>query len=201
MADVLLIGSGNADKARELATLMEGLPWEIQSLNDYPPVEEPVEDGETFEANALLKARYYCGVFGVACVADDSGLEVDVLQGAPGVYSARYAGHACSYDDNNRKLLAALEGSPWHERTARFRCCAALALPGGDTHVEFGTVEGHIAIACEGANGFGYDPLFVPEGGDRTFGEMAPDAKHAVSHRGRAFLKMRVYLEQGLGTA
>lgn len=201
MADVLLIGSGNVDKARELAVLMEGLPWEVRSLKDYPATEAPEETGDTFEANALLKARYYSDVFGVACVADDSGLEVDALDGAPGVYSARYAGDHCSYDDNNNKLLDALDGVPWHERTARFRCCAALVLPGGtETHVEFGAVEGRIAIAAAGSNGFGYDPLFVPDGGDRTFGEIPPQAKHAISHRGRAFARMRAYLEARVET-
>jgi len=200
MAEILLIGSGNPDKARELAALMAGLPWEVRGLKDYPPVAEPEENGETFEANAILKARYYSGHFGVACVADDSGLEVDALEGAPGVYSARYAGPGCSYDDNNEKLLDALEGVPWHERTARFRCCAALVIPGEEeAHVELGTAEGHVAAICEGTQGFGYDPLFVPLGEDRTFGQMAPAAKHALSHRGEAFRKMRAYLEQRHG--
>lgn len=201
MPDVLLIGSGNADKARELVELMAGLPWEVRSLKDYPAVTEPAETGATFEENALLKARYYSEHFGVACVADDSGLEVDALDGAPGVYSARYAGEHCSYDDNNAKLLEALEGVPWHERTARFRCCAAFVAPGeAQAHVEFGEVEGHVAAICEGTLGFGYDPLFVPRGEEKTFGQMPPEAKHAISHRGRAFQQMRTYLEQRHGT-
>ena len=184
MAEILLLGSGNIDKARELAVLLADLPWEVRSLKDYPDVAEPEEDGDTFEANALLKARFYGTHFGVPCVADDSGLEVDALNGAPGVYSARYAGPGCSYSDNNRKLLEAIDGVAWHERTARFRCCAALVMPdGAGTHVEMGTVEGHIAAECAGENGFGYDPLFVPNGHDATFGEMAPEAKHAISHR------------------
>lgn len=200
MADVLLIGSANPDKARELVELMAGLPWEVRSLKDYPAVEEPEETGTTFEENALLKARYYSAHFGVACVADDSGLEVDALEGAPGVYSARYAGDHCSYDDNNEKLLDALEGVPWHERTARFRCCAALVIPGeSEVHVESGTVEGYISAIIEGDQGFGYDPLFVPRGEEITFGQMAPAEKHKISHRGRAFQQMRTYLEQRHG--
>jgi len=199
MPEVLLLGSGNLDKARELAVLLEGLPWEVRSLRDFSAVEEPVEDGDTFESNALIKAKFYGAHFGVACVADDSGLEVDALNGAPGVYSARYAGDSCSYADNNSKLLRALDGVPWHERTARFRCCAALVLPDGTHHVEFGTVEGHIPIACAGDSGFGYDPLFVPRGDDRTFGEMSPLEKHAISHRGQAFARMRDYLENRYG--
>src|SRR5262245_53380544 len=113
-ARLLVIGSGNRDKARELAVLLEGLPWEVKSLEDFPAVVEPEETGTTFVANALLKARYYSQALGgVVCVADDSGLAVDVLDGAPGVYSARYAGEGCSYADNNRKLLRSLDGYAW----------------------------------------------------------------------------------------
>jgi XTP/dITP diphosphohydrolase len=196
MAEVLLIGSGNRDKARELATLLTGLPWDVRCLKDYPEVAEPEEDGSTFEENALKKARYYGAHFDVACVADDSGLSVDFLDGAPGVYSARYAGEGCSYADNNEKLLDALAGLPWHERTARFVCCAAFVpREGSAVHVVEGVVEGHIAVAPSGRRGFGYDPLFVPTGDERTFAEMAPEEKHAVSHRGRAFAAMKEYLE------
>ena len=195
MAEVLLIGSGNRDKARELAHLLEGLPWDVKDLADFPAVPEPEEDGATFEENATKKARFYSEHFGVACVADDSGLEVDALDGAPGIYSARYAGEGCTYADNNEKLLDALEEYLWHERTARFVCCAAFARPGGDPHVVRGTVEGHIAMEGFGENGFGYDPLFVPEGEARTFGEMTPKEKHKLSHRGRAFAQIRAYLE------
>ena len=191
----LLIGSGNRDKAAELAHILEGLPWTIHSLRDYPEVEEPIEDGATFEENALKKARYYGQQFGVACVADDSGLVVDALDGAPGVYSARYAGEGCTYADNNAKLLNALRDTPESERTARFVCCAALVLPDGRSHIELGTVEGRIAAEYRGANGFGYDPVFIPQGHDVTFGEMDPADKHAISHRGRAFRNLRAYLE------
>jgi XTP/dITP diphosphohydrolase len=195
LAKPLLIGSGNRDKARELAVLLEGLPWEVKSLKGFPEVPEPEEDGETYEENAVLKARYYSAQFGVACVSDDSGLSVDALDGGPGVYSARYAGPEVNYQMNNDKLLDALDGLAWHERTARFVCCAAFVAPGGEPHVEVGTVEGHIAVESFGSNGFGYDPLFVPEGSEETFAEMAAEAKHRVSHRGEAFRKIRVYLE------
>ncbi|MBI1318261.1 MAG: RdgB/HAM1 family non-canonical purine NTP pyrophosphatase [Candidatus Hydrogenedens sp.] len=195
MSKVLLIGSGNAHKAEELATLLAGLPWEVRSLKDFPAVEEPEETGETFEENALLKARYYGRHFGVACVADDSGLCVDALGGAPGVYSARYAGPDCTYDDNNEKLLDELEEYPWHQRTARFVCCAAFLEPGGEPQVFRGEVEGHISVEACGEAGFGYDPLFVPSGEERTFAEMTAKEKHALSHRGRAFAQLRAYLE------
>lgn len=195
MSKVLVIGSGNEDKSRELAVLLESLDWEVRSLKAYPAMAEPEEDGATFEDNALLKARYYCEQLGEACVADDSGLEVDALDGAPGVFSARYAGEGCTYADNNAKLLQALDGKPWHERTARFVCCAAFMTPEGESHVIRGTVEGHIAVDLYGEAGFGYDPLFVPEGEKRTFAEMSSEEKHALSHRGRAFRLLRAYLE------
>lgn len=195
MSRVLVIGSGNRDKARELAELLKGLPWDVKSLKDFPPVEEPEETGATFEENALLKARYYSQALGgVVCVADDSGLAVDALDGAPGIYSARYAGENCTYADNNNKLLDALDAYAWHERTARFVCCAAFHDPAGVEHVELGTVEGHIAMEPFGDNGFGYDPVFVPKGQDCTFGEMTPAEKHAISHRGRAFAQLRAWL-------
>lgn len=197
MPEVLVIGSGNRDKARELAELLKGLPWEVKSLADFPPVPEPEETGESFEANALLKARYYSEALGgVACVADDSGLVVDLLDGAPGIYSARFAGEGCSYEDNNEELLDALEPYVWHERTAHFVCCAAFHHPKGEEHTVLGTVEGHISMEPFGENGFGYDPLFVPNGEDRTFAEMSATEKHRLSHRGRAFEAMRAWLAQ-----
>jgi len=191
----LVIGSGNRAKAAELAELLEGLPWVVKSLADFPEVPAPIEDGDTFEANAVKKAAYFSNRLNICCVADDSGLMVDALGGAPGIHSARYAGPACNDADNRAKLLAALDGVPEAERTARFVCCAAFAAPGQPMHVETGTVEGRIASECRGRLGFGYDPLFVPEGFDKTFGEMDPVQKHLISHRGRALRKLRAYME------
>lgn len=195
MSEILLIGTGNRDKAAELAEILQGLPWEVKSLADVPPVPEPVEDGDTFEANALTKAVYYSRRFDVCCVADDSGLAVDALGGAPGVYSARYAGEGCSYADNNVKLLSALGAVPEEKRSARFICCAAFAHRSGRTHTETGAVEGRIVAEPRGNMGFGYDPLFVPRGYDLTFAEMSADQKHGISHRGQAFKRLRKYLE------
>ncbi len=199
MPRALLIGSNNKDKAAELAGLLADTPWTVKTLAEFGSVPEPDETEDTFEGNALLKARYYSAYFGVACVADDSGLEVDVLNGAPGVYSARYAGEDCTYDDNNRKLLAALQGVPPEDRTARFVCCAAFVDTNGAQHVERGTVEGRIAPEPRGTQGFGYDPVFIPNGYDRTFGELSPDVKHSVSHRGEAFQKLSAYLARHAG--
>ena len=195
MAEPLLLGTNNQGKVVELAEILRGLPWDIRSLADFPPVPEPVEEGDTFEANAVAKAAYFSKRFNVWCAADDSGLVVDALDGAPGVLSARYAGPDATDSDNSAKLLAALEGTPESERAARFVCCAAVVNPDGDVHVEFGTVEGRIAFECRGRSGFGYDPLFIAEGFDETFGEVDPARKLAVSHRGRAFRKLRAYLE------
>jgi XTP/dITP diphosphohydrolase len=194
MGEVLLVGSANRKKAAELSALLQGLPWEVRNLHDYPTVPEPEETGATFEENALLKARYYGEAFNVSCLADDSGLVVDVLDGAPGIYSARYAGPGATDADNCAKLLDALEEYMWHERTARFVCHTAFFRPGHAVHVEDGAVEGHISMEPFGDGGFGYDPLFVPLGYDRTFGEMDPVEKHGLSHRGRALAKFRAYL-------
>ena len=195
MAEPLLLGTNNQGKVVELAEIFRGLPWDIRSLADFPPVPAPIEEGDTFEANAIAKAAYFSQRFNVWCVADDSGLVVDALGGGPGVLSARYAGPDATDSANSAKLLAALEGTPESERTARFVCCAAVVKPDGDVHVEFGTVEGRIAFELRGRSGFGYDHLFIAEGFDKTFAEVGPARKLAVSHRGRAFRKLRAYLE------
>ncbi len=195
MPRVLLIGSGNRDKAAELNMLLAGTDWEVRSLADYPKVEEPVEDADTFEGNAMLKAKYYGELFEVACVADDSGIEVDALDGEPGVYSARYAGEECSYADNNRKLLKALSPVENEKRGARFVCCAAYLSEDGRFRIEFGEVRGRVTREAKGENGFGYDPVFIPGGSGLTFGEMEPSEKKTFSHRGEAFKKMRAFLE------
>lgn len=195
MHETLLLGTRNVEKAAELAALLEGLPWKVVSLADMPEVPEPVEDGATFEENAVKKAFHYGQHLNVACVADDSGLAVDALDGAPGVLSARYAGEGCSYEDNNRKVLEGLKGVPEEQRTARFICCAVFAPLIGPPRVEVGKIEGRIALEPRGDKGFGYDPIFIPEGHDLTFGEMDPAEKNAISHRGRAFLKLRQFLE------
>jgi len=193
--ETLVVGTRNPGKVRELALLLDGLPWNLKGLGDLPPVDDPIEDGDTFEANAIKKALYFSGCFGMPAVADDSGLVVDALDGGPGVHSARYAGDGATDADRNVKLLAALANVPEAERTARFVCCAAFARPGGPPHIEMGVTEGYILFAPRGHDGFGYDPLFVPRGHTLTFAELSPYEKMAVSHRGKAFRKLRDYLE------
>lgn len=197
MDKVLLIGSGNPDKQKELQALLSNTSWQVKGLKDFEAIPEPEETEDTLEGNALLKASYYSRHFNVACVADDSGLEVNALNGAPGVYSARYAGEDCTYDDNNQKLLKALSNVPQDKRGARFACCAAFVdinSPATE-HVELGTVDGTIAHACLGEHGFGYDPVFIPQGYDQTFAQLGLEVKSQISHRGRAFRALSAFLE------
>jgi non-canonical purine NTP pyrophosphatase (RdgB/HAM1 family) len=195
VSESLLIGSGNANKAAELVEILRGLPWNVVTLNKFPGVTEPEETGKDFESNALIKALHYRRQCGLPCVTDDSGLEVEALGGAPGVYSARYAGLKCTYADNNAKILTALQDVPMEERTARFVCCAAFADLEGSVHIVRGTIEGAIVFNPRGTGGFGYDPIFVPENNALTFAEMTSTQKHSMSHRGRAFQGLRDYLE------
>lgn len=181
----IVLASANPKKAAEI---VEILGEHLELVPRPAEVPEVVEDADTFEGNSRLKAVALVAATGLAAVADDSGLEVDALDGAPGVWSARYAGEDATDQDNVDKLLAALADRPDPtDRTARFQAVVVLRHPDGSELVASGTVEGHIAAAPRGPGGFGYDPVFVPNEGDgRTFGEMAPAEKHAMSHRGRA---------------
>ncbi len=180
----LLIASRNRHKCEEIRAILDVPGLTMVSAADCPELPDVDEDGETFEANALKKAVTLARLTGLRALGDDSGLEVDALGGAPGVRSARYAGEPVDYAANNRKLLTALENAA--SRRARFRCVLALASPAGKTWLVEGVCEGSIACAEKGRQGFGYDPLFVPEGFEETFAEMAPARKNALSHRGRA---------------
>ena len=188
----LVVASANPDKVREIAAILDA-----HALLPRPPEVPDVEEtGSTLEENARLKAMALVEATGEASVADDTGLEVTALGGAPGVRSARYAGEAATYADNVTKLVDALEGID--DRRARFRTVALARFPDGRELVAEGVVEGTIAVSPRGNRGFGYDPLFVPAEGDgRTFAEMSADEKHAVSHRGRAFRALDAMLAQG----
>jgi XTP/dITP diphosphohydrolase len=178
----LVCASANPDKAREIAAILVGHEL-LPRPSGVPDVDET---GDTLEANARLKAVALVEATGSPAVADDTGLEVAALDGAPGVYSARYAGEGATYADNVAKLLAALEGVD--DRRARFRTVALACFPDGREVIVEGVVDGTISTSPRGEAGFGYDPLFVPDEGDgRTFAEMTAEEKHAVSHRGRAF--------------
>jgi XTP/dITP diphosphohydrolase len=189
----LLIGTRNRDKAHELVALLGDLPVSIRTLHDVEGVPEIVEDADTLEGNAIKKATVAFERTGLPSVGDDTGLEVGYLQGAPGVYSSRYAGPDASYADNVRKLLRALKGVPQRRRNARFRCVMAF-VAGGVREVVEGRCPGIILEAPRGSGGFGYDPVFLPDGHLQTFAEMDLVMKNGLSHRARAALAMRPVL-------
>ena len=186
----LVLATANPDKVAEIGAIL-GPGVELAPRPASVP--DVVEDAETLEGNARLKAVAIVEATGDAAVADDTGLEVDALGGAPGVHSARFAGEEATYADNVAKMLDAMADHPEPAaRRARFRTVALARFPDGTELVAEGAVEGTIAAEARGSGGFGYDPLFVPDEGDgRTFAEMTPDEKHAVSHRGRAFRALR----------
>lgn len=190
----VVLATKNAGKAKEIGRMLEGSGVEIISLEGFPEVELPPETGKTMKENALLKARAAAGATGLPALADDSGLEVDFLGGAPGVYSARYSGEKATDEENWKKLLRELEGVPAEKRGARFRCAIALVGFDADEHLFEGVFEGLIAEAPRGTGGFGYDPVFfVPEAG-RTAAELAPDEKNRISHRARAIDALKAFL-------
>jgi XTP/dITP diphosphohydrolase len=186
----VVLATHNTKKLVELHRILEaaGVPdVDLQSLDAFPGAPEVPETGTTFAENALLKAHSIAGFTHLPAVADDSGLCVDVLGGSPGVFSARWSGKHGDDDANLDLLLAQLGDVPPGKRVAHFACAAALALPGGAEHVFHGRLDGVLLSERRGGNGFGYDPIFVPDGEARTTAEMAADEKDAISHRGRAF--------------
>jgi XTP/dITP diphosphohydrolase len=186
MTRKLLVATHNPGKVREYQTLLADLPLEVTYLDAEGITLEVEETGHTFAENAVLKATTYARASGLWTWADDSGLEVDALDGAPGVYSSRYAGPGASDADRYRKLLDALTGVPWARRTARFRCVVALATPAGDVQTADGACEGIIAFGPVGSNGFGYDPVFYLPDRGLTMAQLPAEAKNETSHRGRA---------------
>ncbi len=182
----IVLASRNPKKSDELKLLLAGLPVTVRTLDEFPGVGEAVEDGRTFAENAVKKALHAARATGLAAIADDSGLEVEALNGAPGVRSARYAGEGASDGANNRKLLDSLRGRALRERRGRFRCVVALASPDGRVETAEGSCEGVILDSPRGDRGFGYDPVFFYPPLGRTFAELEPVEKHAVSHRGMA---------------
>ncbi len=203
----LLVATRSTHKLRELRELL-GLRAELVDLDDLDIAGDAVEDGDTFEANASKKARFFASLSGLPTLADDSGLEVDALGGGPGVRTRRYAGETATDEENNVKLLGALSGVEPALRGARYRCVLALALPeargrrgGLPVRLARGTLEGRIAAAPRGTGGFGYDPIFEPAGerpGGRTLGEWTAEAKNRISHRGKAARRMhRVLADLG----
>jgi XTP/dITP diphosphohydrolase len=189
--DIIFLASGNAHKIKELEQVLSPLGIDLKSTLDYPDAEEVEEDQPDLQGNALKKARYWFDKTGLPSVSDDTGLEVDTLNGAPGVYSASYAGDNPSYDDNVNKLLTELKGES--DRSAQFRTVIAF-VDGSDNYFFEGICRGRIIDEKRGDKGFGYDPVFVPEGYDETFAELSLEEKNRISHRGRAVQKFINFL-------
>jgi XTP/dITP diphosphohydrolase len=193
----LVVATGNADKAREIRAVLDHAGADVELLPRPEDVPEVEETGTTLEANARLKAEALRDATGLAALGEDTGLEVDALGGAPGVYSARFAGEDATYADNVHKLLRGMDAVHRASRTARFRTAVVLAFPDGRELTAEGVVEGVIPETARGTGGFGYDAVFAPAGaGGRTFAELDPDHKHAISHRGRALRALAVLLRE-----
>ena len=190
----IVVATSNTGKAREIAAALRGLPVRVLSLADLGISAEYPETGSTFARNARGKAAFYSGLSGHWTLAEDSGLAVDALFGAPGIYSARFSGPRATDSRNNRKLLRLLRGLPPAKRGARFVCCMALARNGRVVKQVTGRVRGRILDTGRGGSGFGYDPLFFYRRLGRTFGQVEPPVKNAISHRGRALAKMSLFL-------
>ncbi|HEX9975379.1 MAG TPA: XTP/dITP diphosphatase [bacterium] len=190
----IVLATRNIDKVREIKEALRGLAIDILTLDSFPDVPEIVEDGMTIEQNALKKASVVQGITGGLVLADDTGLEVDFLNGKPGVFSSRFAGEHASYDDNVEKLLSLMKGVPAEKRAARFRCVIALVGECIEQTVE-GVVEGLILAEKHGTEGFGYDPVFYVPASGKTFAEMSLDHKNRISHRGLALAKARTILK------
>ena len=191
----LLLGTRNAGKVREIEIILGDLPWQIRSLLEFENVPVAAEDAATYAENAIAKAQFYAREAGLCALADDSGLEVEALGGAPGVLSARYAGAGASDADRRVLLLSELADVKPDDRAARFVCVVAIADPNGNVlNVSEGICPGRITFEPRGQGGFGYDPLFVPDGFNQTFAELADSIKNQISHRARALLKTREFL-------
>lgn len=195
----ILFATGNAGKMKEIREILADLPAEIQSMKEAGVEADIVENGTSFEENALIKARAVAEQLHdgrTVVLADDSGLEIDYLKGEPGIYSARYMGEDTSYRIKNANLIERLKGVPEEKRTARFVCAIAAVFPDGGTVIRRGVIEGKIGYEERGANGFGYDPIFYLPDMSRTTAELSPEEKNAVSHRGRALEAIKLDLAE-----
>lgn len=195
----LILATRNPGKVREIVAIYAQLDVDLRSLADYPEIPQIREEGTTYADNAAAKARTVALGMGVVALADDSGIEVDALGGAPGVHSARFLGPSATDSERNARILLLLEGIPPERRTARYRAAIAVARPDGTVRVFDGICEGRVAVASRGTAGFGYDPIFMPEAAQQTIAEIPPKAKNRISHRARALRAAEPYLREILG--
>ena len=193
----IVLATNNEHKIKEIKQILSGLAAEITTLEDFPGAPRVEETGKTLEENAILKAEAIFRFTGLPTLADDSGLEVDALQGAPGVLSSRFAGEHCSFEDNNRKLLRMMSGVPWEKRGARFVCVVALMRDSNRTVAARGEVKGFITLEERGENGFGYDPVFYLPKPDKTFAQLPFQEKNSISHRAKAFNRAKAIIQEG----
>lgn len=188
----LILATSNKGKLKEIKTLLPG--YEIVTMKEAGIFDDIEENGKTFEENAYIKAKYVCDRLGEVTVADDSGLEVDYLNGAPGIYSARFAGEGATDKDRNEKLLSLLDGVPDEKRSARYVCSVAIVYPGGEKHIFTETCEGYILKSEVGEGGFGYDPLFYFPEFKTTLANVPLEVKNKISHRSKAFCRLNEFL-------
>ena len=192
----LLLGTRNPGKVKEIRSILEDSGWSFSSLREFENVESPEENGETYSDNAIVKARFYAVATRLHALADDSGLEVEALAGAPGVFSARYAGENASDTERRKLLLSELAKTGNKDRRARFVSVVAIASPEGTIlNLSEGICEGIITSVPRGTGGFGYDPLFIPDGYNQTFAELPENVKNSISHRARALMKTTEFLK------
>ncbi|GAB6099122.1 XTP/dITP diphosphatase [Halanaerocella petrolearia] len=190
----LFLATGNDHKIEEMTKLLSDTDIEIVSKYDFDKVPEVIEDANTFTGNALKKANELCEYTKLPTIADDSGLVVEALDGRPGVYSARFAGKDASDQENNQKLLTLLEDVPQSKRKAHFTCAIAFVTPNGQEEVAIGKCQGNIAFEFQGESGFGYDPLFIPQGYEVSFAQLGNNIKDQISHRSKALAEMKPIL-------
>lgn len=197
MRSKIILSSGNKHKINEIKDILKNMPFDVVSKDDLGYKDfDVVEDGSTLEENAFKKAEELHMLVKGIVIADDTGLFVDALNGEPGVYSARYAGETVSYKDNNKLLLKNLRNVPMEKRTAKFKTVIAVVFEDGKRIMAEGTCSGKIAFEEQGENGFGYDPLFIVDGVDKTFAEMTEEEKNKISHRAKALLNLKKKLEE-----
>jgi len=193
----IVLATNNDYKIREIKNILADLPVEILTLKDFPPFPKAEETGKTFEENAIIKAKAIYQFTNLPSVADDSGLEVDALDKAPGILSSRFAGGHCSFQDNNRKLLHLMENIPWEKRGAKFVCVVALANDLNHIVTVKGEVKGIVSFKEKGENGFGYDPIFYLPSLNKTFAQLSLEEKNKISHRAQAFGKAKELIRKG----
>ncbi|MBQ1802199.1 MAG: XTP/dITP diphosphatase [Lachnobacterium sp.] len=195
----IIFATGNENKVKEVKKILEGLDVEVFSKKELDIKDEVEETGTTFEENAILKAKAISKYTDSIVVADDSGLEVDYLNKEPGIYSSRYLGEDTSYEIKNQEILRRLEGVPEEKRTARFVCAMAIIMPNGECLTAVETMEGRIGLSASGKNGFGYDPIFYPNGYNISSADMSLEEKNLISHRGKALRRIREIIKEKLG--